>query len=342
MKMSEKVIISGMDVVLPSKKMEVKDFQQLWRKENISEDIQRKATEFMTSLGRETQYFFDPKRDDYFSLAEKAIAGAISKSGISIGDIDALVFVTDTPEHTYPTNALLLISKVQGFRENVYGFDMNSNCTGMLTAIDIMSRTLEAHPTMKNVLLVSVVVASLITSDKNPFVKPLYSDGASALVLSKKEHETRGFVDGVFRSNPKLVDGFRYPAISMSQLQQQQVVDMETTKLVFNATDVSYFSDEWKGMVLELTERNQIQLSDVKHFFFSQFAKPQTEETMKKIGVSLDKTLYIGGKYGYTGINSPIFAIHESLEQGRIVPGDLIIVASVGAGYNMSAILIRI
>ena len=341
--MKEQIQLSGIGTCLPSKRMEISDFRTLWSKEGIESELQEKGVTLMKELGRDTQYFFDPERDNYYQMGIEATQEALRNAGVQRDEIDAIVFLSDTPEHTYPTNVILLMEKLKGFRRDVYSFDMNSNCTGMLTAIDVMSRMMKSHPTFKHVLLVSVVVASTIVSNKDVFSKGLFSDGASAVVLSKVVvDEEVGFIDGVFRTKPENASDFRYPAIGMSQIHQEKTIPLEKTKLQFKPGDVSFFSEMWSEMTFEVLERNGLVVSDLACCFFSQFAKPQGDETMMRIGLPLEKTLYIGGTYGYTGINSPIFALKEAKQTGLIEKGDLVLLASVGAGINMSAILIRL
>lgn len=78
----------------------------------------------------------------------------------------------------------------------------------------------------------------------------------------------------------------------------------------------------------------------MKRFVFSQFSDADNKLTLEKLGVSQDKYIFVGDKYGYTGVSSPIMALNEvwnSLEQDGYL-----IFCSVAAGYSMNAILYKL
>lgn len=336
--MKTNIEIAGTGVTVPSKRMTNETYVENFKELGL-QDID-KSLDLMESLGRDVRFIVDKEKDSYFGMAEKAVQDALTEAKLSADAIDMVVFVTDTPEYTYPSNAVILHERA-GLKNATYAFDINSNCTGMLTGIEVVSRFMQSNPRIQNALVVGAVYASSIIEETDVFTLPIFSDGASAVVLQKREaEESKGFIDGVFLTESTQSEAFRYPAVGFSKVNTEETTLAERT-LKLQPVDASFFVEKWVGLVEDVLNANGLTKADIGHCFFSQFSKSQAEETVKELGLSLDKTTYIGHKVGYTGVNSPIFALNQAIEDGKIEQGSYVIMASVGSGYNMSVLLFK-
>lgn len=336
--MKTNIEMVGTGITVPSKRMTNEDYVRNFTALGLS-DID-KAYGLMTSLGRDVRYVVDKEKESYFGMAEQAVGKALQDADVTAEAVDMVVFVTDTPEYTYPSNAVILHERA-GLTNATYAFDLNSNCTGMLTGIEVVCRFMQSNSRIETALVVGAVYASSIIEETDVFTLPIFSDGASAVVLQKTEGlEQKGFVDGVFLTESTQSEAFRYPAVGFSKVNTEETTLAERT-LKLQPVDASFFVEKWVGLVEDVLDANGLTKADIGHCFFSQFSKSQAEETVKTLGLSLDKTTYIGHKVGYTGVNSPIFALNQALEDGKIEPGSYVIMASVGSGYNMSVLLFK-
>ncbi|WP_442637872.1 3-oxoacyl-ACP synthase III family protein [Rossellomorea marisflavi] len=336
--MKTNIEIVGTGVTVPSKRMTNETYVENFKELGL-QDID-KSLDLMESLGRDVRFIVDKEKDSYFGMAEKAVQDALTEAELSADAIDMVVFVTDTPEYTYPSNAVILHERA-GLKNATYAFDINSNCTGMLTGIEVVSRFMQSNPRIQNALVVGAVYASSIIEETDIFTLPIFSDGASAVVLQKREaEESKGFIDGVFLTESTQSEAFRYPAVGFSKVNTEETTLAERT-LKLQPVDASFFVEKWVGLVEDVLDANGLTKTDIGHCFFSQFSKSQAEETVKELGLSLDKTTYIGHQVGYTGVNSPIFALNKAIEDGKIEQGSYVIMASVGSGYNMSVLLFK-
>lgn len=336
--MKTNIEIAGTGVTVPSKRMTNETYVENFKELGL-QDID-KSLDLMESLGRDVRFIVDKEKDSYFGMAEKAVQDALTEANLSADAIDMVVFVTDTPEYTYPSNAVILHERA-GLKNATYAFDINSNCTGMLTGIEVVSRFMHSNPRIQNTLVVGAVYVSSVIEETDVFTLPIFSDGASAVVLQKGEaEESKGFIDGVFLTESTQSEAFRYPAVGFSKVNTEETTLAERT-LKLQPVDASFFVEKWVGLVEDVLDANGLTKADIGHCFFSQFSKSQAEETVKELGLSLDKTTYIGHKVGYTGVNSPIFALNQAIEDGKIEQGSYVIMASVGSGYNMSVLLFK-
>ena len=111
--------------------------------------------------------------------------------------------------------------------------------------------------------------------------------------------------------------------------------------MAWNPFDFSFLSDNWVKIIKRVLEKHHVSLDEVKRFVFSQFSDADNLLTLEKLGVGKDKYIFVGDKYGYTGVSSPIMALNEVWESLGQEDGYLIF-CSVAAGYSMNAILYKL
>jgi 3-oxoacyl-[acyl-carrier-protein] synthase-3 len=129
-----------------------------------------------------TSIFAGNAEEDSLSIAVDAI-GHQSLSWVQ-DNVDGLVFVTSTGRKRAPGNAHLL-QDLLGLRSDVFILDINDACTGFLRSLATASALLSAG-LAKNVLVVLSDTYTKLYPESNLKVSPLFSDGASAFVLSRE------------------------------------------------------------------------------------------------------------------------------------------------------------
>lgn len=335
----ENIVFLGSGVYHPKKKVTNEEFLTQYQEKGIAGA--EKAYELMNALGRKERYLVGDSGETVVTMAAKSARKAMEKANVSPEELDMIVFITDTPEQTYPTNALLLNRELNAVNAHV-SFDSNSNCTGMLTGIDQASHYMKANKRVKTALIVGSLYASSIIHEDDAFLYPLFADGSAAVILRKEiGEETTGFIDSINYTNPIEYNVFSYPRVGFANLNNPAIPTNEwDSKLRFSPVEVD-FASKWKRMSEQVLGENNMEIKDVDHWLFSQFAKPQIDLTMEALELPSEMTTFIGDKYGYMGPSSPIFALQEALEKGTIKKGSTVIFASVGAGYNMSVVLFK-
>jgi 3-oxoacyl-[acyl-carrier-protein] synthase III len=291
-------------------------------------------------LGREDRYIIDNDEENVITMAVEAAEKAIKNAKLEKEDIDMIVFVSDTPEYISPTNALIIHNKL-GLKAEA-AFDMNNNCIGMLTALDLVASHMKIRDDFKNALLVGGQDMSYFAREDDPVTYATSGDAAAAIVLQKNEEDKqRGIMDSVYHADSSLQHIVRNPACGMSKALSKDIPVVDK-KLLYIPVKVDFFSDEWKKLILKVLERNNLKSSDVKQYLFSQFSLAQIHETLDKLQLPRDNYTFISKEFGYTGCTSPIFAYHFANKRNKLNEGDYVIFCSVGIGYAMNAILYRV
>ena len=304
-------------------------------------DLDIEVSGLINHLGRNTRCIADLKEENVITMAYEASIKALESANIDPEEIDLIIFGTDSPEMLVPTNALLLHDKLKTSNANQI-FDMNANCIGMLSAIDVASRILISNPRINKALVVGSFMGSLIASVGDPVCYSNLADAAVAIILEKvEEPQKRGFIDTNFKTDPVVRATFQFPVCGFTNM-YNPAVDVEDKKLKLDPFDTSFICKEWVDLMGVLFDRYDISKHAIKQYFFSQFSRPDAETTLDMMGLDFDKFTYIGDKYGYTGLTSPLLAFNEALVNETIHSGDYIMFCSVGAGYNICALLYKL
>ncbi len=299
------------------------------------------AEPLMKHLGRKER-FLATEGENSLTMAYEAARKALEKSNISPEDLDMIIFVSETPEYLVPTNALKL-NNMLGSKCAHLVFDMNDNCIGMLTAYDLASRYMFSNNRIKYTLIVgSLYITGMVRKDC-VVSYPNIADGCAAIILENVPDSRikSGFIDCNYYTNSMNHNFMESPKCGFSNLHNKDIEENDK-KLLWIQHDVSFFSDDWKQLISDLLERNGLEPNDINHYLFSQFSLPDGLLTLEKLGVPFEKTTTVGEKYGYTGCASPFFALHDAIKEGKVAQGDYIVLFSVGAGYSMSAVLLKL
>lgn len=262
-----------------------------------SYQLEEHAEALMNKLGREIRTIAE-EGETSISMAVDVAREAIKHSGLTSDDIDMIISVSDTPEYLSPCCALLIKHKLEA--KNAHGvFDMNSNCIGMLTAMD----------------------------------------GAAAIILEKTEEaEERGMLGSRMFTDDSYYWSITMPVCGISNIANEEI-NNEDKKMLWKPFDFSFLSDKWTELITNLLLDYGYGPDNVSHYFMSQFSKTDLDHTMASLGTDMKDCIYIGNKYGYTGCTSPIMALDDKLKSHKFKKDEIIVFCSVASGYSMTALL---
>jgi 3-oxoacyl-[acyl-carrier-protein] synthase III len=266
------------------------------------------------------------------SAAEKAIADA----GLGVDEIDEIIVATDTPEVYTPDTAAHLQDRIGAGPVTAYDLG-GSGCAGFVLALDIArSRVRDAS---KRILVVGVEVLSRLMNweDRNTCV--LFGDAAGAVVVGDGDAvraELLGAVSGTEGSYAGILTletgGTRRP-FTLEEAQRGGHYD-----IVMNGREVYRQAvkrmSEAADQVLELIGRARQQVALV---IPHQANLRIIDAVRHKMGLGVDQVYVNVDRYGNTGSATVPLALAEARAEGRIQPGDLVILTAFGAGFHWSA-----
>ncbi|WP_066889980.1 ketoacyl-ACP synthase III [Clostridium nigeriense] len=295
-------------------------------------------------LHREYRYLSNDENETVITMAYKASINALKEAKLNIRDIDLLIFATDTPEYTSPSNAVKVLELLGGDDIRIkMAYDTNSNCLGMITALDQASRILMTNKRFKRALVVGGILFSSVGNPKDSVAYSNFGDAAAAVVLEKvEENEKRGFIDSVHLAQTSECNNILMPKGGYSRITKNGIENGDENKWYWNPFDGSFISDVWVNLINEIAKDNEINVTDIDHLIFSQFTIPDAKLTLEKLGIDVNKTTYIGNEFGYTGTTSPIVVLDRALKTGKVKKGDYITLSSMGSGSVVSVLLFKL
>jgi 3-oxoacyl-[acyl-carrier-protein] synthase III len=263
------------------------------------------------------------------AAAEKALAAA----GMTAADIDLVILATSTPDNTFPATATLVQSDL-GITRGA-AFDVQAVCSGFvyaLTTADAYIRTGLA----KGVLVIGSETFSRILDWKDRTTCVLFGDGAGAFVLKAEEGEGQeGIIASRIRSDGRYADKL-YVDGGPSTTGTVGHLRMEGRE-VFKHAVVNIAS-----VMQETIDEAGIAAKDIDWFVPHQANRRILEGTAKKLGIAEDRIVLTLDKHGNTSAASIPLAFDAAVKDGRIKPGDLVLMEAMGGGFTWGAVLARV
>lgn len=288
---------------------------------------------FLEVFGRNERYIINNEEENTLTMGIEAAKRVLEKAQLEGKDIDMIVFSTQVPERTLPTNAMYVHNAI-GAKEHTVIFDSNANCAGMTIAVENASRYMMANPRVNRALIVGSDANSFISNPEQEITYANFADGAAAVILEKTDEDT-GFIDALFEVDSSNKDNIVYPQEGFSKTIGTQ------QHIVFLPFDGSMAVPAACKMIEDLLERNNLTIDDIDAFCASQFAKINVLKIQDHFNLPDEKIVTAGDKYGYTTTSSPFFCLHEGVKSGRIKRGDTVLFWTIGSGHEMVAMLLK-
>lgn len=324
--------IKGIEIYHPSNKVNNEFYIEHFKKQG--KDISR----LLKAFGREDRYITNDKEENTLTMAQKACEKVLKSCDLTGSDIDLLVFSTQTPEYLLPANAMALSGMID-VNANACIFDINQNCSGMITGTDVVRSLMAVRPDIKHALLVGSENWSAFCSPENEYTYPIFGDMACAVVFEKSEDNSSKFYGSTYVTNGEnALNYVKFPKEGLARgakdLSEKMYID-------WCNFDAGFVPECFARMHRNLSKETSIEVSKVDHFCMSQFALSMLKNCVKELGESIDKFIYIGDKYGYPGTTSPYVALYEGIKTGKIKRGDIISLWSVGLLYTCGNIYLK-
>lgn len=328
------IIISGTGIYHPSNKVDNDYYIEHFKK--LGKDI----APFLDNLGRKERYIVNNTTENALTMAIEASKNALKNAGISADKLDAIVFSSDTPEYLCPSNALIINHELQAVNAHTV-YDLNSNCVGMVVAMDQMSHHMKTSKSIKYALVVGSILVSSIAREDCKYTYPASGDGAAAVILKYTEEDTpRGILDSKYCTKSEYYNTIMSPCCGLTKARLNTTSEYDK-KQQWTPFPLNFFALEWSKAIDEFMDNYNFSIDEIQYFFLSQYSKQFLIETAKILNIENyeERFTYIGDKYAYTGTSSPIFALHETLENKFVKKDSKAVFCSVGAGVAMCSLL---
>ncbi|HUP10367.1 MAG TPA: beta-ketoacyl-ACP synthase III [Caldimonas sp.] len=263
-------------------------------------------------------------------LAVEAARRALEAADCDSASIDLIVVATSTPDMVFPSAACIVQQKL-----GVHGcpaFDVQAVCSGFVYALTLADSMIKTGAA-RNALVIGSEVFSRILDFKDRTTCVLFGDGAGAVVLQGSA--TPGIVASELHADGRYVDILCVPGtVSGGAVLGHPLLKMDGPGVFKLAVGVL---EKVASSVLEKAGRTA---ADIDWLIPHQANIRIMQGTAKKLKLPLDKLIVTVDEHGNTSAASIPLAIDAAVRDGKIRPGDTLMLEGVGGGFTWGAVLL--
>jgi len=272
-------------------------------------------------------------------LAAAAACKLLKQRGIAATEIDCIIVATVTPDMLFPSTACVLQEKLGA--SNAWGFDLSGACAGFIFAVATGSQFVHSGAYRKVLVVGADVMSSIISlKDRNTYV--LFGDAAGAVLLEPTAPGEEGIMDFLLQTDGS---GGQYLCMPAGGSLRPATHETVEKKLHFVHQDgravFKYAVQKMADISVEILKRNRVSVSDLALYAPHQANMRIIDAALERMGLDPAKCVRNIDRYANTTAATIPVGLAEAYEAGRVGKGDLVLMASVGAGFTLGSLLFR-
>ena len=273
-------------------------------------------------------------------LAANAAEKALADAGMTASDLDEIIVASDTPEVYTPDTAAHLQHRL-GARE-ITAYDLGgSGCAGFVLALDVAKTRVQA--VAKRILVVGVELISRLMDWNDRSTCVLFGDGAGAVVVGRGEDvkaellSAAAGTDGSAAGILTLETGGTRRPFTLEEAQKGGQHD-----IVMNGREVYRQAVHRMADVAEKVLAQAGRLKEEIALVIPHQANLRIIDAVRsKLGLREDQVYVNVDRYGNTGSATVPLALDQARQEGRIKPGDLVVLTAFGAGFHWAGAVLQ-
>jgi 3-oxoacyl-[acyl-carrier-protein] synthase III len=272
-------------------------------------------------------------------MAVEAAKQCLAERGIDATEIEAIIVATVTPDMLFPATACLVQDKLGA--KGAWGFDLSAACSGFVYALQTGCKLVESGAHSKVLVIGADTMSSILDySDRATCI--LFGDGAGAVLIEPAAENELGMLDFIHE-----IDGSGACSLYMPGGGSLNPPSAETIakKMHYVHQDgqavYKYAVRKMADATEKLLARCGITGADLGCFIPHQANKRIIMSTAERLGMPIERVIINIDRYGNTTAATIPLAMQTAREEGRLKKNDLVLIASVGAGFTTGASLMR-
>jgi 3-oxoacyl-[acyl-carrier-protein] synthase III len=272
-------------------------------------------------------------------LSVEAAKRALSERGLKPSDIEAILVATVTPDMLFPSTACLVQHKLGA--KGAWGFDLSAACSAFVYALQVGSQFV-ATGAHKKVMVIGADVMSSIIDYTDRATCVIFGDGAGAVILEPAEDDSVGMIDFIHEVDGSGGCSLYMPGGGSLHPATHETVDKKMHYVHQDGQAVFKFAVRKQAEICEkILQRNGLKGSDIDAFIPHQANRRIITATADRLGLKSESVIINIDRYGNTTAGTVPLAMDTARQEGRLKKGDLVLLASVGAGFTVGATLLR-
>ncbi len=274
----------------------------------------------------------DQKTSD---LATEAAKAALAHAGIDTSEVELIVVATATPDDTFPAVATQVQRKL-GITQGA-AFDVQAVCSGFIYALTVADAMVRAGQA-KVALVIGAETFSRILDWEDRTTCVLFGDGAGAVVLKADAAQDirtdRGVLASRLHSDGRYRD-MLYVDGGPSSTRTTGYLRMKGREVFRHAVE------NLASVVGEVLDEAGFEAREIDWVVPHQANRRILESTAKKLGLAMDQVVVTVDQHANTSAASVPLALDAAVKDGRIKPGDLLMLEAMGGGFTWGGALVR-
>ena len=272
-------------------------------------------------------------------LGTAAAVKAIANAGLTPADIGLIIVGTVTPDMMFPSTACLIQHKIGAHA--AWGFDLSAACSAFTYSVTTASQFV-ATGAVEHALVVGADVMSSIIDYKDRATCVIFGDGAGAVVVSAAKPGEPQILDFEHEIDGSGGHALCMPAGGSLKPASHETVDERLHYVKQDGQAVFKFAiRKTEEISRRILERNGLTVADLDLFVSHQANRRIIQSATERLGVDPKKVIINIERFGNTTAATIPLALNDAVTSGRLKKGDLVLLASVGAGFTVGTVLLR-
>ena len=272
-------------------------------------------------------------------LGAEAARRCLAARGIEASEVEAIVVATVTPDMMFPATACLIQEKIGA--KGAWGFDLSAACSGFPYALQVGAKLVESGAHRKVMVVGADVMSSIIDyTDRTTCV--IFGDGAGAVLLEPCAEGEVGMIDYYHEIDGSGAGSLYMPGGGSLHPSSAETVAEKMHYVHQDGPAVYRFAVRKMAESAEtVLARNGVTGKDVGCFLPHQANKRIIQSTAERLGLPMERVVINIDRFGNTTAATIPLAMQTAMDEGRLKKGDLVLLASAGAGFTVAATLLQ-
>jgi 3-oxoacyl-[acyl-carrier-protein] synthase-3 len=225
--------------------------------------------------------------------------------------------------------------------KGAWGFDLSAACSAFVYGLQTGAQFI-ATGAHKKVMVIGADVMSSIIDYTDRATCVIFGDGAGAVILEPAEDDSEGLIDFIHEVDGSGGCSLYMPGGGSLHPSTQETVDKRMHYVHQDGQAVFKFAVRKQTELCEkILTRNGLKGSDIDTFIPHQANLRIINATADRMGLKPESVIVNIDRYGNTTAGTIPLAMDTARQEGKLKKGNLVLLASVGAGFTAGATLLR-
>jgi 3-oxoacyl-[acyl-carrier-protein] synthase-3 len=272
-------------------------------------------------------------------MAVEAAKRCLASRGIDGAEVEVIIVATVTPDMFFPATACLVQDRLGA--KGAWGFDLSAACSGFVYALQTGCKLVEAGA-QKKVLVIGADTMSSIIDYTDRATCVLFGDGAGAVLIEPAAEGEVGMIDFHHEVDGSGGCSLFMPGGGSLHPSSHETIDKRMHYVHQDGQAVYKFAVRKMVEAAEtVLTRNGLTGADLACFIPHQANRRIITSSAERLGLREDQVIINIDRFGNTTAATIPLATETAIEEGRLKKNDLVLIASVGAGFTVGAALLR-